>query len=72
VKKTRTAVKTFAGLKMAKYLFKNPVRGTKNVLALQGLRSLAMTKRAALITAAAVTTAVAVPLALRAARNSER
>jgi len=72
MKKKRIAVKTFAGLKMAKYLIRNPVRGTKNLLALQGLRSLVMTKRAAVVAAAAVTTAVAVPLALRAARNSGR
>ena len=72
MKKKRIAVRTFTGLKMAKYLIRNPVRGTKNLLALQGLRSLVMTKRAAVVAAAAVTTAVAVPLALRAARNSER
>jgi hypothetical protein len=72
MKKKRLALKAVAGMKVTKYLLRHPVRGTRNLLALRGLRSLVMTKRAAVVAVAAATTAVAVPLAVRASRNSER
>lgn len=72
MKKKRMALKGYAGVKTAKYLFRHPIRGTRNLLALRGLKSLVMTRRAAYVGAVAVSTAVAMPLAIRAARNSER
>jgi hypothetical protein len=72
MKKKRLALMAVVGMKATKYLLRHPVRGTRNLLALRGLMSLVMTKRAAAVAVAAATTAVAVPLAVRAARNSER
>jgi hypothetical protein len=67
--KKRMALKTFAGVKVANYLFRHPLRGTRNLLALQGARSLVMTKRVAYATAIGVTTAVAIPLVIRAVKG---
>jgi hypothetical protein len=46
------------------YLIRNPIRGCRNLLALRGAKSLLKTRGAAL-TAAAATTALAVPFAVR-------
>ena len=70
MKRKRLALKAVAGMKVMKYLLRHPVRGTRNLLALRGLRSILPSKRVAVVTAAAATTAVAVPLAVRAAKNS--
>jgi hypothetical protein len=51
------------------HLVRHPIKGPKNLLALRGAKSLIMT-RAAAITAAAATTALAVPLAVKAWRNN--
>jgi hypothetical protein len=71
MKKKRMAIRLWAGLEGGKYLLRHPWKGTRNLLALRGMKSIFWTKRAAVVTAATAATAVAVPLAIRAARNSE-
>lgn len=68
--KKKTAFKGFAGWKTMKYLLRHPVNGTRNLLALKGAKSMITPKRAA-VTAAVATTAVAVPLAVRAMKSSD-
>lgn len=68
MKKMR-AVKGFVGYKTLRYLLRHPLRGPRNLLALRGAKSL-ITSRGAAVTAAVTTAAVAVPLALRAVKNS--
>jgi hypothetical protein len=46
-----------------KYLVRHPLKGTRNLLALRGAKSL-VTKKGAAMTAAVATTAVAVPVAM--------
>jgi hypothetical protein len=67
LKKT-TALKGFVSWKTVKYLLRHPLSGTRNLLALKGAKSIA-TSRGAAITAAVATTAVAVPLAVKAMRS---
>lgn len=69
LKKT-TAFKGFAGWKTMKYLLRHPINGTRNLLALKGAKSMITPKRAA-VTAAVATTAVAVPIAVRAMKDSD-
>lgn len=65
-----TPLKGFAGWKTMKYMLRHPIKGPRNLLALKGAKSMFTRKRAA-VTAAVATTAVAVPIAVRAMRNSE-
>lgn len=53
------------------YLLRHPVRGPKNLLALRGAKSLLKSRGAAVTAAAVATTAVAVPLAVKAVRNGD-
>lgn len=48
------------------YVLRHPVRGSRNLLALRGAKSLLKTRGAMVAAAALATTAVAVPLAVRA------
>jgi hypothetical protein len=64
-----TPLKGFAGWKAMKYMLRHPIKGPRNLLALKGAKSM-VTRRNAAVTAALATTAVAVPLAVRAMRNS--
>jgi hypothetical protein len=49
----------------ATYLLRHPLRGPRNLLALRGAKSL-LKSRGMAVTAAAATTAVAIPLAVKA------
>ena len=60
--------KRFGRSMALKYLLRHPLKGTRNLLALRGAKSL-VTKRGAAVTAAVATTAVAVPVAIWAARK---
>jgi hypothetical protein len=64
-----TPLKGFAGWKAMKYMLRHPIKGPRNLLALKGAKSL-FTRRSAAVMAAVATTAVAVPIAVRAMRSS--
>lgn len=64
-----TPMKGFAGWKTMKYMLRHPIKGPRNLLALKGAKSM-VTRRRAAVTAAVATTAVAVPMAVRAMRGS--
>jgi hypothetical protein len=51
------------------YLVRHPLRGARNLLAIRGAKSL-LKSRGVVVTAAVATTAVAVPLAVLALRES--
>lgn len=53
------------------YLARHPLRGTRNLLAIRGAKSL-LKSRGAVVTAAVATTAVAVPLAVLAMTESSK
>ena len=69
MKKT-TPLKGFLRWKILKYVLRHPINGPRNLLALKGAKSMVTRKRAA-VTAAVATTAVAVPLAVRAMRSPD-
>lgn len=52
------------------YLLRHPIKGSRNLLALRGAKSLLKTKGAAVTAAAVATTAVAAPLAAKALNKS--
>lgn len=51
------------------YLLRHPIKGPRNLLALRGAKSLLKTRGAAVTAAAVATTAVAVPLAVKAMKD---
>lgn len=51
------------------YVLRHPINGPRNLLALRGAKSLLKTRGAMVTAAALATTAVAVPLAMRAMRD---
>ncbi|HSG49426.1 MAG TPA: hypothetical protein VLA43_16520 [Longimicrobiales bacterium] len=51
------------------YLLRHPIRGPRNLLALRGAKSLLKTRGAKVTAAALATTAVAVPLAMKAMKE---
>lgn len=53
------------------YLARHPLRGTRNLLAIRGAKSL-LRSRGAVVSAAVATTAVAVPLAVMALADSHK
>lgn len=67
---TQNAVTRFARMKTLKYVLRHPFKGTRNLLALRGARSL-VTKKGAAVTAA-VATAAAVPFAVLRARGKKK
>lgn len=71
-RKTKVRIAKYALMAKAPrltYVLRHPIRGPRNLLALRGARSLLKTRGAA-VTAAALATAVAVPLAVRAMKKA--
>jgi len=54
------------------YVLRHPIKGPRNLLALRGAKSLLRTRGAAVTAAAAATTALALPLAMRFFRGNAR
>ena len=71
-KKTLGRIAKYAAMVKAPrltYLLRHPIRGPRNLLALRGAKSLLKTRGAMVTAAALATTAVAVPLAVKAMKE---
>lgn len=71
-KKTWARIAKYAAMVKAPrltYVLRHPIRGPRNLLALRGAKSLLKTRGAMVTAAALATTAVAVPLAVKAVKE---